>query len=111
MLFRSYLQKASEKVLPTGFSSPFLAKIYQKALDRHAQGLEPTAAACMTGLTDEETRHLSHVLSGYVRSNDVQAELSDYISIINTEYEKRTADDDDDFLRQLAARRLTDGRI
>ncbi len=92
------LDKAGERISPDAFSSAFLAKIYQKALDRRRQGLEPSAAACMAGLEEGEIRHLSGVLAEAVRSRDPEREMQDYIDTITFEHEKKTAQDGDAFL-------------
>ena len=87
------------------YSSDFLAKIYQKAIERREQGLELSAAACMAGLPEGEVRHLSGVLAESVRSREPEREMDDYISTILSEYEKRTEQDGDDLLRKAASRR------
>ena len=74
---QEFLDKARVKIGPDAFSSDFLAKIYQKAIDRREQGLELSAAACMAGLPDSEVRHLSGVLSETVRSREPDRELDD----------------------------------
>lgn len=102
---QEFLDKARVKIGPDAFSSDFLAKIYQKAIDRREQGLELSAAACMAGLPDSEVRHLSGVLSETVRSREPDRELDDYISTILFEYQKRTAWNDDDLLRRAADHR------
>lgn len=102
---QEFLDKAREKVRPDAFSSDFLAKIYQKAIERRMQGLEPSAAACMADLPESEVRHLSGVLAETVRSREPEREMNDYISTILSEYEKRTEQDDDDLLRKAASRR------
>ncbi len=99
------LDQAREKVSPDAFSSDFLAKIYQKAIERREQGLELSAAACMAGLPEGEVRHLSGVLAESVRSREPEREMDDYISTILSEYEKRTEPDGDDLLRKAASRR------
>ena len=99
------LDQAREKVSPDAFSSDFLAKIYQKAIERREQGLELSAAACMAGLPEGEVRHLSGVLAESVRSREPEREMDDYISTILSEYEKRTEQDGDDLLRKAASRR------
>ena len=99
------LDKAAAKISPDAFSSAFLAKIYQKALERRSQGLEPSAAACMAGLEEGEIRHLSGVLADAVRSRDPDREMQDYIDTITFEHEKKMAQDGDEWLRQAASRR------
>ena len=102
---QDFLDKARAKIAPEAFSSDFLAKIYRKAVERRAQGLEPSAAACMAGLQESEIRHLSGVLAEAVRSREPEKEMDDYIGTILFEYQKRTAQDGDDLLRAAASRR------
>lgn len=102
---RKMMEYASARVAPEDFSSDFLAKIYRKALDRAAQGLEPSPAALMTELEEQESRHLTAVLSAPVKPADDRKALDDYIDIIKYESEKRSGGDD---LLQLALRRKRD---
>ena len=102
---RDSLDYARARVEPGQFSSPFLAGIYQKALDRRDRGLEPEAAACMNDLTDDERRQLTDILGRQVRTGDTRRALDDYIAKITFCYEKRTAPQDDSLLIQAALRR------
>ena len=100
---RKLLEYAEARVAPEEFSAPFLAQVYQAALDRLAQGLEPSAAGCLTGLGEAESRHLSALLSAEVSAAATRQALDDYISKIKFEYEKRTGDED--FLLRAARRK------
>lgn len=102
---RDSLDYARARVGPEQFSSPFLAGIYQKAIDRRDRGLEPEAAACMNDLTDDERRQLTDILGRQVRTGDTRRALDDYIRKITFCYEKRTAPQDDGLLIQAALRR------
>lgn len=99
---QEFLDKARQKLKPEAFSSDFLAKIYQKAVERREQGLELSAAACMAGLPENEVRHLSGVLAETVRSREPEKEMDDYIKTILLEAQKRNAQSDEELLRCAA---------
>ena len=103
------LRAAAEKIRPEEFSSDFLAKIYQKALDMEREGHVISPAAMMAGLEDNEAKHLTAMLSAKLPSSDPARELEDYISVIKEEKAKTSSNGDDRLLDILNRKRERKG--
>ena len=102
---RQLLEYAEARISPEEFSAPFLARIYQMALDRINQGLEPSPAVWMAELSEGETRLLTDILAGGVHSADPKRELEDCISKIKKEALKKNGDGNDALLAVLRQKR------
>lgn len=104
------LLKSAEKLIsPDEFSSPFLAKIYEKALKMEHSGHDIIPAAVMAELDDGEARCLTSILAAKVLSNNEQKELEDYISIIKEEKTKNNSDGDQKLIEVLHRKRERKG--
>jgi DNA primase len=99
------LDEAGGMLLPEQFSSPLLGSIFQKALDSRAKGEHVSPASLLLGLEDNETRHISAVLTQALPSADPVTEMKDCIKKINFEYIKRSGNGDDLFDLILAQKR------
>ena len=99
------LDEAGGMLLPEQFSSPLLGSVFQKALDSRAKGEHVSPASLLLGLEDNETRHISAVLTQALPSADPVTEMKDCIKKINFEYIKRSGNGDDLFDLILAQKR------
>lgn len=99
------LAQAVEILQPDQFSSPLLGSIFQKAQQSLQNGEHVSPALLLLGLEDNETRHLSAVLTQALPSADPKAEMMDCIKKINFEYIKRSGNGDDLFDLILAQKR------
>ena len=99
------LDEAGGMLMPEQFSSPLLGSIFQKALDSRAKGEHVSPASLLLGLEDNETRHISAVLTQALPSADPVTEMKDCIKKINFEYIKRSGNGDDLFDLILAQKR------
>ena len=99
------LDEAGGMLMPEQFSSPLLGSIFQKALDSRARGEHVSPASLLLGLEDNETRHISAVLTQALPSADPVTEMKDCIKKINFEYIKRSGNGDDLFDLILAQKR------
>ena len=99
------LDEAGGMLLPEQFSSPLLGSIFQKALDSRAKGEHVSPASLLLGLEENETRHISAVLTQALPSADPVTEMKDCIKKINFEYIKRSGNGDDLFDLILAQKR------
>lgn len=99
------LDEAGGMLMPEQFSSPLLGSIFQKALDSRAKGEHVSPASLLLGLEDNETRHISAVLTQALPSTDPVTEMKDCIKKINFEYIKRSGNGDDLFDLILAQKR------
>lgn len=102
---KKLLEFAEARISPEEFSAPFLGKIYGKALERINQGLEPSPAVWMAELSEGETRLLTDILAGGIRSNNPRQELEDCISRIKREAMKKCGDGDEILLAALRKKR------
>ncbi len=96
---------AQVRLDPQQFSSPFLAKVYQTALERVDQGLAPDPAACMNGLEEAERKQLAAILARQVGGRLGKTEISALIGTIQYQEQKRKAPADDAELLREAVRR------
>ncbi|MEA4920692.1 MAG: DNA primase [Clostridiaceae bacterium] len=104
------LLKSAEKLIsPDEFSSPFLAKIYEKALEMEHSGHDIIPAAVMSGLDEGEARCLTSILSAKVLSQNEKKELEDYIKVIKEEKTKNTSDFDQKLIEVLHRKRERKG--
>ncbi len=99
------LDEAGGMLMPEQFSSPLLGSVFQKALDSRARGEHVSPASLLLGLEDNETRHISAVLTQALPSADPVTEMKDCIKKINFEYIKRSGNGDDLFDLILAQKR------
>lgn len=102
---RELTEFAQVRLDPEQFSSPFLAKVYQLALERVDQGLEPDPVFCMDRLEEAERRQLTGILAKTVGQRLQKDELRELIGTIQYEYQKRNAPADDAELLLEAVRR------
>ena len=72
---------------PERFSSPLLSRAYQRLWEVHAAGSRPM-------ISREEIDCLTAVCQEPVSTQHAQQALTDYIDVINSEADKRTAQDD-----------------
>jgi len=84
------------------FSSPLLGKIYDILLGFHAMGRTAGTASLSAVLEPEEMSHLSSILQKPESVANAHEAMADYISIIQTSWQKRSGSADIDPL--LAAR-------
>ena len=91
---KDLLEYAEARLDPEEFSAPFLRQMYAKALEKLNTGQALNPAAWMHELTEAETRLLTDILAGGVRSKDPKQELDDCIKKIKHEALKRGAGDD-----------------
>ncbi|MBR4955004.1 MAG: DNA primase [Clostridia bacterium] len=99
------LDSAGDMLEAEQFSSPLLGSIFQKAVELRRQGEHVSPASLLLGLEDNETRHLSAVLTQALPSADPKTEIQDCIKKINFEYIKRSGNGDDLFDLILAQKR------
>ena len=90
---KDLLEYAEARLDPEEFSAPFLRQMYAKALEKLNTGQALNPAAWMHELSDAETRLLTDILAGGVRSKDPRQELDDCIKKIKHEALKRSDDD------------------
>ena len=88
------LEYAEVRLDPEEFSAPFLGQMYAKALEKLNSGQAINPASWMMELSDAETRLLTDILAGGVRSKDPKQELEDCIRKIKQEAIKREDSDD-----------------
>ena len=105
------LDEAGGMLMPEQFSSPLLGSIFQKALDSRAKGEHVSPASLLLGLEDNETRHISAVLTQALPSADPVTEMKDCIKKINFEYIKRSGNGDDLFDLILAQKRSRENKL
>ncbi|MGM9639586.1 MAG: DNA primase [Butyricicoccaceae bacterium] len=103
------LRRTGAVLAPEMFSSPFLAKIYQRALELERGGHEIVPAAVMAGLEEAEARHLTGILSAKVASADAEKEAADYIAVIREEHAKKQTEGDDRLMDALSRKRERKG--
>ena len=99
------LRFAAERISPEEFSSPFLAKIYESAIERQRTGAELSPGALMSELTEEEAGSLAAVVGKGFSAADARRAAEDYISKIKFEHQKREKSDD---ILLMAAERKRD---
>lgn len=90
---KDLLEYAEARLDPEEFSAPFLRQMYAKALEKLNTGQALNPAAWMHELSEAETRLLTDILAGGVRSKDPRQELDDCIKKIKHEALKRSDDD------------------
>jgi DNA primase len=90
---KDLLEYAEARLDPEEFSAPFLRQMYAKALEKLNTGQALNPAAWMHELSEAETRLLTDILAGGVRSKDPRQELDDCIKKIKHEALKRSYDD------------------
>ena len=103
------LRRTGAVLAPEMFSPPFLAKIYQRALELERGGHEIVPAAVMAGLEEAEARHLTGILSAKVASADAEKEAADYIAVIREEHAKKQTEGDDRLMDALSRKRERKG--
>ena len=79
---------------PERFSSPLLSRAYQRLWDVHAAGSRPMISSLGEEFSREEIDCLTAVCQEPVSAQHAQQALTDYINVINSEADKRTAQDD-----------------
>lgn len=92
------LFRAAEQLQPEQFSSPLLGKAFTLLQNRWRDGLSVNLAALAGELEPDEMSHLTGVINQPESLQNGQQAMGDYIEIINTETEKRTADGESDLL-------------
>jgi len=99
------LKEAGELISSEQFSSPLLGGIFASAVSAMQNGQSTSPASLLVGLEENETRHLSAVLTSSVPSANPREEMHDCVKKINFEYIKRTGSGDDLFELMLAQKR------
>ena len=79
---------------PERFSSPLLSRAYQRLWEVHAAGSRPMISSLGEEFSREEIDCLTAVCQEPVSTQHAQQALTDYIDVINSEADKRTAQDD-----------------
>ena len=79
---------------PERFSSPLLSRAYQRLWEVHAAGSRPMISSLGEEFSREEIDCLTAVCQEPVSTQHAQQALTDYINVINSEADKRTAQDD-----------------
>ena len=79
---------------PERFSSPLLSRAYQRLWEVHAAGSRPMISSLGEEFSREEIDCLTAVCQEPVSAQHAQQALTDYINVINSEADKRTAQDD-----------------
>ena len=79
---------------PGRFSSPLLSRAYQRLWEVHAAGSRPMISSLGEEFSREEIDCLTAVCQEPVSTQHAQQALTDYIDVINSEADKRTAQDD-----------------
>ncbi len=92
------LFRAAERLQPEQFSSPLLGKAFTLLRTRWKDGLSVNLAALAGELEPEEMSHLTGVVNQPESLQNGQQAMEDYIEIIHTETEKRTAEGESDLL-------------
>ena len=105
------LDMAGGMLEPEQFSSPLLGSVFQKALSSRANGEHVSPATLLLGLEDNETRHLSTVLTRALPSADPVTEMQECVKKINFEYIKRSGSGDDLFDLILAQKRSRGNKV
>jgi len=105
------LDMAGGMLEPEQFSSPLLGSVFQKALSSRANGEHVSPATLLLGLEDNETRHLSTVLTRALPSADPVTEMQECVKKINFEYIKRSGNGDDLFDLILAQKRSRGNKV
>ncbi len=72
------------------FSSPLLGKIYDILLSFHAMGRPANTAALTAALEAEEMSHLTSILQKPESAANAREAMADYITIIQTSWQKRS---------------------
>ena len=99
------LKTAEASVKPTDFSSKLLASLYEKVLEMSKEGKYISPATLISGLEENEARHLSGVLASALPSEDPGAELLKLINNITIAHIKRTGGTQDVLSVMLAEKR------
>ena len=81
-------------ILPERFSSSLLSRAYQRLWEVHAAGSRPMISSLGEEFSREEIDCLTAVCQEPVSTQHAQQALTDYIDVINSEADKRTAQDD-----------------
>ena len=79
---------------PERFSSPLLSRAYQRLWEVHAARSRPMISSLGEEFSREEIDCLTAVCQEPVSTQHAQQALTDYIDVINSEADKRTAQDD-----------------
>ena len=79
---------------PERFSSPLLSRAYQRLWEVHAAGSRPMISSLGEEFSREEIDCLTAVCQEPISAQHAQQALTDYINVINSEADKRTAQDD-----------------
>ncbi len=79
---------------PERFSSSLLSRAYQRLWEVHAAGSRPMISSLGEKFSREEIDCLTAVCQEPVSTQHAQQALTDYIDVINSEADKRTAQDD-----------------
>lgn len=79
---------------PERFSSPLLSRAYQRLWEVHAAGSRPMISSLGEEFSREEIDCLTAVCQEPISTQHAQQALTDYIDVINSEADKRTAQDD-----------------
>ena len=73
------------------FSSPLLGRVFALLWQARAEGRPPSVAALAGSLSDEEISHITGICHRPESPQNARQALADYIRIVRTEYDKRTA--------------------
>ena len=79
---------------PERFSAPLLSRAYPRLWEVHAAGSRPMISSLGEEFSREEIDCLTAVCQEPVSTQHAQQALTDYIDVINSEADKRTAQDD-----------------
>ncbi len=74
------------------FSSPFLRGLYKTLLRRRQEGLSLSAAALLSGLSEEEGALLAQILQTEDAPGSGEDALADCVRVVHSEYVKRSGD-------------------
>ncbi len=77
---------------PEEFSSPFLRSLYETLLRRRREGLSLSAAALLSGLSEEESALLAQILQTEDAPGSGEDALADCVRVVHGEYVKRSGD-------------------
>ncbi|MBR4702610.1 MAG: DNA primase [Oscillospiraceae bacterium] len=77
---------------PEEFSSPFLRSLFETLLRRRREGLSLSAAALLSGLSEEESTLLAQILQAEDAPGSGEDALADCVRVVHSEYVKRSGD-------------------